>query len=428
MWWVAAAAAADMSFQCIDTATLPEHVLAWDDASSWGPVSDAWDLAYAWYDEACVTCTSDKSDWWEVCEAIACVTAAGAILDYHSEHSWSYRDTYDYTETTVTSITVAPPAASGLGWSTLGVTLERSRVSSTSASGGSSRDASVSWAGTLRADWPQDSGFTAGMWDHQNGAATSRGMSWDDGACAWRADTAVDWNFFHSVRMQGHTFEVTFRGAGECWTDYSSAYVDGVFVGVPDEDDWTLLGTDADGDGWPAEHGDCDDGDAATNPCTDDPYDGVDTNCDGATEFDFDHDGADGTLYGGDDCDDADPERYPDAMDIVCDAIDQDCDGADDRDADDDGDDCDLDCDDADPGRSSSTAEVLCDGVDQDCDGADACEPPAPEEEEPTAPADEEGGCGGGAAAGLLLLPLALAWRREAHGRRGPRSPPMTHP
>ncbi|MES2643035.1 MAG: putative metal-binding motif-containing protein [Myxococcota bacterium] len=413
MWWIAVASAADMSFQCTDTATLPEHVVAWDKATASGPVDDAWDAAYAWYDAACVTCTSDTA--YELCEATACVTAAGAVLDYHAEYAVDYRDTNDYTETTIDTISVVPPISAGLGWSALTVTIEERGGSSTSSSGGGNSTGTTSWVGELRPDWPVDGGFTTTARSSSDSSYYSfeDGSSWDDGTCAWTILSEV--NTFartHTVRMRDHTYKVVFVTGryGECGSDQAAAYIDDLFVGVPDETTWSLLGTDADGDRWPAEHGDCNDADPAINPCAEDPYDGVDSNCDGVTEYDFDGDGADAIVYGGDDCDDADASRYPGAEDVVCDGIDQDCDGADDRDADDDGDDCDVDCDDADPARSSTAVEIPCDRVDQDCDGLDACFAPEPEAAE-AAPA-EDTGCGGGAASALLLLPLGLVRRR----------------
>jgi len=110
---------------------------------------------------------------------------------------------------------------------------------------------------------------------------------------------------------------------------------------------------------------------------------------------DADGDGFAAASAGGDDCDDADPDRYPGA-DERCDGVDDDCDGVADNDLpaieqwpDDDGDgygdgsapsttgcavaagaaDNDDDCDDADPQAFPGADEVWYDGVDQGCDG-----------------------------------------------------------
>ncbi|MCB9794292.1 MAG: putative metal-binding motif-containing protein [Alphaproteobacteria bacterium] len=56
---------------------------------------------------------------------------------------------------------------------------------------------------------------------------------------------------------------------------------------------------------------DCDDGDASAYPgAADTWYDGVDSDCDGASDYDLDGDGDDSLDYGGTDCDDSDATRY----------------------------------------------------------------------------------------------------------------------
>jgi len=140
---------------------------------------------------------------------------------------------------------------------------------------------------------------------------------------------------------------------------------------------------DQDGDGYTADGlgsghcdaEDCDDTDAAISP---DPgveetwYDGVDGDCDGLSDYDSDYDGHDAEAYGGDDCDDTDPDIGPHASETFYDGIDQDCDGLSDYDADLDSYDAEAyggdDCDDGDGSIHPGATETWYDGVDQDCD------------------------------------------------------------
>ncbi len=174
----------------------------------------------------------------------------------------------------------------------------------------------------------------------------------------------------------------------------------------------TDLPVDADGDGT-LEAEDCDDGDATIYPGADELCDGVDNDCDGDIDegltaiyyLDLDGDGFGndalaeaacdppaGSATVGGDCDDDDPDSYPDAAER-CDDLDNDCDGDIDEDvlgtwfadADGDGfgnaarplDSCDppvgftaddSDCDDLDP-LSYPGAEETCDEADNNCDG-----------------------------------------------------------
>ncbi|MFZ5476381.1 MAG: MopE-related protein [Myxococcota bacterium] len=111
------------------------------------------------------------------------------------------------------------------------------------------------------------------------------------------------------------------------------------------------------------------------------PYDGLDAACDGGSDFDADGDGfatdawPDGGGVTGADCDDADGNVNPDAVDTWYDGTDSDCGGEDDYDQDGDGHGSDVygytDCDDLDSSVSPDAAEVCGDTVDEDCSGSD---------------------------------------------------------
>ena len=133
---------------------------------------------------------------------------------------------------------------------------------------------------------------------------------------------------------------------------------------------------DHDGDGWNPFQGDCDDNDANIHPTAEERCDGVDNDCDDNIDegFDFDLDG-----YMGDpscppplDCDDYHDTVYPGAPEEPYDGLDQDCDGEDLDDVDGDGyaggSDGD-DCNDEDPAVHPDKLEVCDDGKDNDCDG-----------------------------------------------------------
>jgi len=147
-------------------------------------------------------------------------------------------------------------------------------------------------------------------------------------------------------------------------------------------------------------YGDCDDQDPSTFPGSpaEVPYDGVDSDCDGADDFDADGDGHAAIEAGGDDCLDqaraelpvAPDEVYPGAPDAPYDGIDSDCGSDNDFDVDEDGfvregdfaayqlfesvygyglDARAGDCDDARSFVNPDGLERLGDTLDQNCDG-----------------------------------------------------------
>ncbi len=142
--------------------------------------------------------------------------------------------------------------------------------------------------------------------------------------------------------------------------------------------------SDVDGDGHDCEAAggdDCDDDDDHAYPgAAEEWYDGDDQDCAGDDDYDQDGDGFQidywnsNTAEGGGDCNDANPDVYPGAPDEWYDNLDSNCDGADDWDQDGDGYRTTLgdegnDCDDTNSAINPGEEEDATNGIDDDCDG-----------------------------------------------------------
>ena len=151
-------------------------------------------------------------------------------------------------------------------------------------------------------------------------------------------------------------------------------------------EDWNekILTIDDDGDGYTADGGgeecliDCDDSNADINPGVSETwYDGVDSNCDGADDYDRDGDTYRHPASGDEitDCDDNNADAHPNAEEIWYDGVDGDCNSSDDYDQDGDGHYPEAhgggDCDDTDSSAFLGAEEIWYNGVDNDCLGGD---------------------------------------------------------
>ena len=217
--------------------------------------------------------------------------------------------------------------------------------------------------------------------------------AWDDG------DTMPD-PAGASMTLDAYALELELYDA-ESWCASEVGWGLRTDLGTPGEANSLCPNFDHDGDTYATSDGDCDDEDPTIFPGAEDFwYDGIDQDCDGASDYDADADGFDSDLYGGTDCDDEAADINPDATE-VCDEfnVDEDCTGTADNDdsgatgttayyldLDGDGygtgtatDFCDPppptsltdgDCDDGDANAHPGATEIWYDGIDGDCDGA----------------------------------------------------------
>ena len=364
--------ATDLSWTCT-TVTAAADVVAWRGRNLGAAQAGAaaFDALRARVDADCLADCSDPLGYF--CLERTCMTATGDRVTWSTDLSEepNYYDDASHYLTTV-HIVVEPALEEGRAWTRAEVTYRYA---------GSYRAYAVTWEGRLDPRWPLDGSFSASE-AADSGLSTER---WTDASCAWVVESGYTIGG-ERVTMNGTDVWVSDpledRGCGVSLAELGGARasLDGVSQGMVDVATWLPLpGTDADGDLWLAEHGDCDDADPAVNcDAPDVPYDGIDQDCWGGDRIDADGDGVRGDD--GTDCDDTNRTVYPGAPDLSRDGTDQDCDGTDGIDADGDGyaatapgrrPDADDDCDDADPDAYPGAPETWRDDVDQDCDGRD---------------------------------------------------------
>ncbi len=234
---------------------------------------------------------------------------------------------------------------------------------------------------------------------------------WTVDSVTWDTSWAVQDAVSHQVNLNAHTLEWA-NDLSHNWCSADS-YITGVGLkGTPGtENDWCEgANDDADGDGYMASEGDCDDADPYVNPMaidgdgTDCILEGSDAGC-GNPDDDADCDGVrddgttddDGDTYteAEGDCDDDNVNVFPGGEEgtskAAADGLDNDCNCyIDDFDYDDDGfslvttgnhqetQGCQepevWDCDDSDRDANPDATEVPYDNIDNDCDGWDECD------------------------------------------------------
>jgi hypothetical protein len=182
-----------------------------------------------------------------------------------------------------------------------------------------------------------------------------------DGDGDWDGDGFWADDYEARVAASGETIEVNIPpGDRDCWDEGSvtpSAYtaingfpqppVEAVYPGAPDtyydgvdadcggDDDFDADQDSYNSDTWPDRAGfigpDCDDADPSISPAEpyDPPYDGVDQDCAGDSDYDADRDGFDASDWSGTDCDDTLSSVNPSESEICNNGLDDDCSGDD---------------------------------------------------------------------------------------------------